>query len=70
MRSFATEESITLKNGTRKYGMVLGRESSAEIPYWKFVSNNHLREFRNSGQSTLVERIPEYLIAYIDRYLK
>lgn len=70
MKQFAIDASITLKNGTKKYGMVIGRQSDTEIPFWKFVSNNHVKDYGKTKHTDLVEEIPEYMVAYIDSYLK
>lgn len=70
MTEHSADVAITMKNGTRKYGIVIGRDSNSEIPHWKFVSNNHIKDFGQTKQVDLIEEIPEYMVAYIDQYLK
>ena len=63
----ATEAVIYLKNGNRKYGMIL-KDSISDA--YHFISNANYKMFNKTGNEAYIEVVPGMLIDTIDTYQK
>ena len=63
----ATEAVIYLKDGKRKYGMLM--DTPAKNAYY-FISNSDLNIFQKTKNEKYIELVPDNLIEAIDVYLK
>ena len=62
------EYTVGLKDGRRKYGLVLRRKSQDGQVVWQFVPNNHVADYSRSKDLKLVEMIPDSMVSFIDCY--
>lgn len=61
------EAVIYLKNGNRKYGMIL--ENSINDDY-QFISNTNYKLFSKTNNQDFIEFVPEIAIEKIDTFQK
>lgn len=61
------EAVIYLKNGKRKYGMLMGNIVNDT---YKFISNNNYTLFKKNFNNNYIEIVPNNLIETIDTNLK
>jgi len=64
----ATEAVIHLKNGTRKYGMLI--EECPDAGTYQFISNDNISSFNETNSSEYIEMVPGALIEAIETDLK
>lgn len=58
---------IVMKNGHQKYGLIF--QSNEEKTTWEFIDNFNIKEFLNTQQKSLIEKISSKDIFYIDPFL-
>ncbi len=64
----AQEAVIHLKNGTRKYGMLINEDRM--IDQYHFISNTNYEVFRRTSDKRYIEIVPGISIEAIDTDLK
>ena len=67
--SRSTEAVIHLKNGTRKYGILVNEPIRGTEDY-RIISHNYLEDYERTGNSQHVEIVPGALIEAIETDLK
>jgi hypothetical protein len=65
-----TEAIIFLKNGKRKYGILLGQEFKMKKDVFHFVPNTCFNLFSKTRNAEYIEEMPEALIEAIEIDLK
>jgi hypothetical protein len=68
LNQIATEAIISLKNGIRKYGILI--DLSINIETYRFISNNNLQAYKASANEAFVEKLPIDIIQSIEVDLK
>jgi hypothetical protein len=63
----ALEAVIYLKDGKRKYGMLMDTQPG---DFYRFISNNDYDRFILNNNNNYIETVPAVLINTIDTYLK
>lgn len=66
----AKEAVIYLKDGKRKYGILMERRMSLVKKNYHFISNDNLHLFNNTNNPPYIEILDPKLIEAIDIYLK
>ncbi|MEO6904576.1 MAG: hypothetical protein ABI315_15700 [Bacteroidia bacterium] len=66
----ATEAVIYLKDGKRKYGMLMEKGMDQVKNFYRFISNDNLYLFNNTNNSKYIEILDRRLIEAIDIDLK
>jgi hypothetical protein len=68
LNSSITEAIVYLKNGKRKYGMLI--DSPVKEEYYQFISNDNLAVYQETYSANLIEFLPHNSVEAIDKNLK
>lgn len=66
--SLDIEYTVGLVDGRRKYGVILRRKKENDQVFWQFVPMNRVKDYSRSKDISLVEMIPDSMVAFIDCY--
>lgn len=66
--SLDIEYTVGLVDGRRKYGVILRRKKENDQVFWQFVPMNRVNDYSRSKDISLVEMIPDSMVAFIDCY--
>jgi len=68
LSSSITEVIVYLKNGKRKYGVLI--DSPVKEEYYEFISNDNISVFQETYNQKLIEKLPLNTVEAIDQNLK
>ncbi len=66
--AFDLEYTVGLKDGRRKFGLVLSKKSEDDQVFWRFVPTNNIKDYSRSKNKALIEMIPDSMVSFVDCY--